>query len=151
MSVEPKDKNNLVYIICYWLGIGMLLPWNFVYNVDGYWKYKFRNIANDTITSDKQKFWASDLSIVSMAPNFTFLLLNALIGHKLRYGFLLRTISLHIQSCANNHLKAILETRIIQKTFQKSFKSFSIRVNQKFCKSYFIVIQGSLKSRVIQE
>ena len=98
MSVEPKDKNNLVYIICYWLGIGMLLPWNFVYNVDGYWKYKFRNIANDTTTNDKQKFWASDLSIVSMAPNFTFLLLNALIGHKLRYGILLRTISLHILS-----------------------------------------------------
>ena len=84
-KIHPKDRNNLVFIIFCWLGIGMLLPWNFFYNVDGYWKCKFRNIQNETITSDKQKFWASDLSIVSMAPNFSFLLINAVIGHKLRY------------------------------------------------------------------
>jgi len=82
-KIHPKDRNNLVFIIFCWLGIGMLLPWNFFYNVDGYWKCKFRNIQNETITSDKQKFWASDLSIVSMAPNFSFLLINAIIGHKL--------------------------------------------------------------------
>ena len=77
-KIHPKDRNNLVFIIFCWLGIGMLLPWNFFYNVDGYWKCKFRNIQNETITSDKQKFWASDLSIVSMAPNFSFLLINAI-------------------------------------------------------------------------
>ena len=80
----PRDKYNLVYIICCWLGIGMLLPWNFFYNVDGYWKYKFRDLDHANVTSEKQKFWASDLSIVSMAPNFLFLGINALIGHKLR-------------------------------------------------------------------
>ena len=81
----PRDKHQLVYIICCWLGIGMLLPWNFFSQVNGYWMYKFRNIPNDTIQSEKQKFWGSNLALVSMAPNFTFLFINALIGHKLRY------------------------------------------------------------------
>ena len=94
-KIHPKDRNNLVFIIFCWLGIGMLLPWNFFYNVDGYWKCKFRNIQNETITSDKQKFWASDLSIVSMAPNFSFLLINAVIGHKLRY-MLKCSLKIHI-------------------------------------------------------
>ena len=82
----PRDKHQLVYIICCWLGIGMLLPWNFFSQVNGYWMYKFRNIPNDTIQSEKQKFWGSNLALVSMAPNFTFLFINALIGHKLRYN-----------------------------------------------------------------
>ena len=80
----PKDKYNLVFLICCWLGVGMFLPWNIFYNVDGYWKYKFRDLLNDTVQSNKQKFWASDLSIVSMTPNFIFLFINALIGHKLK-------------------------------------------------------------------
>ena len=80
----PKDKHNLIFIICCWLGIGMLLPWNFYYSADGYWKYKFRNPENDTVTTSKQKFWGSNLSIVSMTPNFLFLLLNVLFGHRLR-------------------------------------------------------------------
>ena len=79
-----RDKYNLVFIICCWLGIGMFLPWNFFYNVDGYWKYKFRDLHNDTVQSEKQKFWASDLSIVSMAPNFLFLFINAVVGHKVK-------------------------------------------------------------------
>ena len=82
-----QDKHRLVYIICGWLGIGMLFPWNIYYNVDGYWKYKFRNVSNniswDEDTTNMQKFWGSNLSLVSMAPNFTFLLINALVGHKL--------------------------------------------------------------------
>ena len=81
----PKDEKNLVFIICCWLGIGMLLPWNFFYSVDGYWKFKFRNLQNDTLTTSMQRFWGSNLSIVSMTPNFTFLLLNAVFGHKLPY------------------------------------------------------------------
>ena len=81
--VAPKDKNNLVFLICCWLGIGMLLPWNFFYSVDGYWKHKFRDPENDTVTTSMQKFWGSNLSIVSMTPNFIFLLLNVIIGHKL--------------------------------------------------------------------
>ena len=82
---EPaKDKHNLVFLICCWLGVGMFLPWNIFYNVDGYWKYKFRDLQNDTVQSEKQKFWASDLSIVSMAPNFMFLFINAIVGHKLK-------------------------------------------------------------------
>ena len=84
ITSPPRDNFNLVYIICCWLGIGMLLPWNFFYNVDGYWKYKFRDIHHENVTSEKQKFWASDLSIVSMTPNFLFLGINAFVGHKMR-------------------------------------------------------------------
>ena len=34
--------------------------------------------------TDLQKQWASNLSIASMVPNVTFLLLNAAVGHKFR-------------------------------------------------------------------
>ena len=84
-GTTPKDPYNFVLGLMYYLAIGTLLPWNFFINVNGYWMYKFRNIPNDTIQSEKQKFWGSNLALVSMAPNFTFLFINALIGHKLRY------------------------------------------------------------------
>ena len=48
-QTRPKDRFQLVFIICCWLGIGMFLPWNVFYNVDGYWKKKFRNIQNETV------------------------------------------------------------------------------------------------------
>ena len=79
----PQDKKNLVFIICCWLGIGMLLPWNFFYSANGYWQHKFRDPLNETVTTSMQRFWGSNLSIVSMTPNFTFLLLNVIFGHKL--------------------------------------------------------------------
>ena len=56
--------------------------------VDAYWKYKFRNVTipdgEQTELTDLQKQWASNLSIASMIPNVTFLLLNAVLGHKFR-------------------------------------------------------------------
>jgi len=84
----PKDPYKMAYIIFYWLGIGSLLPWNFFIAVDAYWKHKFRNtsipIGQETHMTDLQVQWASNLSIASMIPNVTFLLLNAFIGHKIR-------------------------------------------------------------------
>jgi equilibrative nucleoside transporter 1/2/3 len=65
----------------------MLLPMNFYFNADGYWKYKFRNTTVDgwqeAPLTDLQIFWGSHISIVSMAPNFLFLLFNVLFGARL--------------------------------------------------------------------
>ena len=55
-----------------------------------------RKTPAGSITSDivffVQTFWNSNLSLVSMAPNFSFLFLNVLIGHRIpiqpRYSFL---------------------------------------------------------------
>ena len=59
-----------------------------IITVDAYWKYKFRNVTipvgEETEMTDLQKQWASNLSIASMVPNVTFLLLNAAVGHKFR-------------------------------------------------------------------
>ena len=58
--------------------------------MDAYWKYKFRNVTvplglgEDIEMTELQKQWASHLSMASMVPNVTFLLLNAVIGHKFR-------------------------------------------------------------------
>ena len=54
--------------------------------------YKFRNVsdtnynANTTnaVLTPLQKKWNSYLSIASMIPNVTFLLLNAAFGHRFR-------------------------------------------------------------------
>ena len=79
--------------------------------MDAYWKYKFRNVtvpleleANLEMT-DLQKQWASHLSMASMVPNVTFLLLNAVMGHKFRaYPRLLAALTviiiLFIFTCA---------------------------------------------------
>ena len=82
--VVPSDKGNIVYASCCILGISMLLPMNFYFNADGYWKYKWRNIEDEDSEqqSSLQKFWGSNISVVSMAPNFVFLFLNVLFGHK---------------------------------------------------------------------
>ena len=55
MEGPVKDRYNLVYLTFFYLSIGMLLPWNFFINVNGYWMYKFRTVnqtvGNDTGTS----------------------------------------------------------------------------------------------------
>lgn len=69
--------------------------------VHDYWMYKFRNVS-ETVSvgnasvvanlktddgdklSDLQLLWTPYLSIASMIPNVTFLLLNAAFGHRYR-------------------------------------------------------------------
>ena len=46
------DKNVIVLFSCGIIGIGMLLPMNFYYNADTYWKYKWRVINNSTQSFD---------------------------------------------------------------------------------------------------
>ena len=56
------------------------------FKVSDYWMYKFRNVSDTSYASANttnavltplQKKWNSYLSIASMIPNVTFLLLNA--------------------------------------------------------------------------
>ena len=46
--VEPRDQHNLVLLTCGVIGVAMLLPMNFYFNADSYWKYKWRRIENVT-------------------------------------------------------------------------------------------------------
>lgn len=46
------DKSLLVLVSCGIIGVGMLLPMNFYYNADAYWKYKWRVIGNSTQNFD---------------------------------------------------------------------------------------------------
>jgi len=99
----PPDPYRMVYIIFYWLGVGTLLPWNFFISVPGYWMHKWRNIETEVVVetavavngtlesnetavgnSELQTSWGPYLSIASMVPNVTILLLNAAFGHHFR-------------------------------------------------------------------
>ena len=86
----PKDKNNLVFWIAFLIGFTILLPWNILITVTGFWDYKFRNISRDTrnetledeVKTDLQKLFASYVAIASNVPNATFIILHAIIGHR---------------------------------------------------------------------
>ena len=83
-----KDKYNLVFWMVFLIGFTILLPWNILITVSGFWDYKFRNISQDGLevqnstTTDLQKLFASYVAIASNVPNATFIILHALIGHK---------------------------------------------------------------------
>jgi len=110
-SGAPVDRYKLVYVVFVMLGIGTLLPWNFFITVHSYWMFKFRDTtpmvaataatpsddSNQTLTGaaeDKlahgdsmnsmQLSWGPQLSVASMVPNVTILLLNAVFGHRFR-------------------------------------------------------------------
>ena len=84
----PKDNSNLVFWMVFLIGFTILLPWNILITVSGFWDYKFRNITQDGLnmenstTTDLQKLFASYVAIASNVPNATFIILHALIGHK---------------------------------------------------------------------
>ena len=122
----PKDKNNLVFWIAFLIGFTILLPWNILITVTGFWDYKFRNISRDTrnetledeVKTDLQKLFASYVAIASNVPNATFIILHAIIGHrfsmKIRlYGsqvkiiFVLQLISVQKRKFMNLFLNSI--------------------------------------------
>jgi hypothetical protein len=43
----PEDRRNLMFLGAYFVGMVMLLPWNMLITVNGYWDYKFRNTSLD--------------------------------------------------------------------------------------------------------
>ena len=44
--------SRVVLLGCGVIGVGMLLPMNFYFNADAYWKYKWRVIGNSTQSFD---------------------------------------------------------------------------------------------------
>ena len=92
-ETPPKDKHNLVFWIAFLIGFTILLPWNILITVTGFWDYKFRNISHDArnetvedeegaVKTDLQKLFASYVAIASNVPNATFIILHAIIGHR---------------------------------------------------------------------
>ena len=93
---SPKDTNNIVYWILFYTGLVILLPWNILITVNGYWDYKFRNVSLDCSNvnpncdqnstapmTNLQKEFTSYLAIAANVPNATFVILHALFGHKI--------------------------------------------------------------------
>jgi len=86
LDAEPK-RQWLVYGAFLALGLGTLLPWNVFITAESYWQYKFRNTsapANSTgPMTELQSLYTPLQMVLSQLPNFSFLLLNAVIGHRL--------------------------------------------------------------------
>jgi hypothetical protein len=58
----------LVYWTVYYIGLIILLPWNILITVNGYWDYKFRNVtagADDGTLSANQ---TTELQKVGLEP-----------------------------------------------------------------------------------
>ena len=94
-ELAPVDKHNLVWIAFYILGMGTLLPWNFFISVNSFWEYKFRNVTCDPGgcghhlggKTDLQTEFFSYLAIASNVPNAIFVILNALVGQRVRIKY----------------------------------------------------------------
>lgn len=93
-TIQPKpvisDKCNLVYFSFLLFGLSSVIPWNFFITANGYWMYKFRNVSTDEplpldTKSELQVMFSSYLSIASMIPSTTFLLINTLISSKVHH------------------------------------------------------------------
>ena len=90
-SKIPKDKWNFVFWVVFLIGFTILLPWNILITVEGFWHYKFRNVSLDGVTeanetlpdSDLQKRFGSYIAMASNVPNATFIILHAIIGHRI--------------------------------------------------------------------
>ena len=89
-QILPKDKYNFVFWVTFLIGFTILLPWNILITVEGFWNYKFRNVtwddlnnATDLPQSDLQKLFGSYVAMASNIPNATFIVLHAILGHKI--------------------------------------------------------------------
>jgi len=79
-----KDKYKIVYVIIFFTGIGVLLPWNFFITARQYFMFKLSDEVNGThssnVTNDLQFLFENYLSIASMLPvvlvNFVNLVLR---------------------------------------------------------------------------
>ncbi len=88
--MEPvSDRRNAVFWGVYFMGLTMLLPYNMLITVSGYWDYKFRNVTLDNAPPDGeeipptqlQKEFISYLAIAANVPNAVCVVLHALFGH----------------------------------------------------------------------
>ena len=106
----PKDKWNFVFWIVFLIGFTILLPWNILITVEGFWNYKFRNVSLDSVNgtedlpdSDLQKLFGSYVAIASNVPNATFIVLHAIIGHKISMTLKLYGSQVSITNCYSTY------------------------------------------------
>ncbi|XP_037960465.1 equilibrative nucleoside transporter 1 [Teleopsis dalmanni] len=84
----PPDRFHFAYIVFYLLGVVTMTPWNFFVTAEDYWMYKFRNTTiNNTADVEieltpMQKSFECDLTLTASISGTTFLILNAIYGHK---------------------------------------------------------------------
>ena len=74
-----------------------LLPWNFFISVSSFWDYKFRAVNNVTTANEDifnaeeqtelQREFTSYLAIASNIPNAVCVILNAVLGQKIKLKF----------------------------------------------------------------
>ena len=135
----PKDKNNLVFWIAFLIGFTILLPWNILITVTGFWDYKFRNISRDernetledeegAVKTDLQKLFASYVAIASNVPNATFIILHAIIGHRFSMKIRLYGSQVKTQFCLQlNQYKKIFPTPFTS-NFYEFYSKFYFRL-----------------------
>lgn len=75
VTMEPRDRFCVVYLIMLIQGVGTLLPWNMFITAHAYFAQKLKGSA-----------WAHDFenyfSVAAMAPNLIMFLINTLFKHK---------------------------------------------------------------------
>lgn len=157
----PRDRFWFVYWTVYYIGMTILLPWNILITVSGFWDYKFRNVTadsrqyyhhlyNETSTSgveppaltELQKLFSSYVAIASNVPNATFVILHAIIGHKFRMR--LRVIGSQVGEIGVFSLVtllAILDSDEWQHTFMVLSLVAIVLMN-----TFSAVFQGSMSS-----
>lgn len=74
ISSPNSTRRPILISVFFLLGVGSLVPWNFLITPKDYWLEKLRS-SNQTSSDDLnelQKFWESSLSIAAMLPNTIF-------------------------------------------------------------------------------
>ena len=89
----PEDKGNVIYIIFFIQGIGMLLPWNFFITAKSYFSYKFQENAG------YQDRFENAFALAAMIPGVLSLLFNIFMTGRISRNFRL-TVSLTVMFLA---------------------------------------------------
>ena len=76
----PADRYNMIYLIFFIQGIGMLLPWNFFITAKSYFDYKLK----DDVHLDSK--FENAFALSSMFPNVISLFLNIFLTGRLSRG-----------------------------------------------------------------
>jgi len=71
---STSSRKPLLVSVFFVLGVGSLVPWNFLITPKDYWLEKLRadNQTSNDQPNELQKFWESSLSIAAMLPNTIF-------------------------------------------------------------------------------
>ncbi|XP_005565650.1 equilibrative nucleoside transporter 3 isoform X1 [Macaca thibetana thibetana] len=84
---RPEDRFYGTYIIFFSLGIGSLLPWNFLVTAKEYWMFKLGNSSSpatgeDPEGSDILNYFESYLAVASTVPSMLCLVANFLLVNR---------------------------------------------------------------------